>query len=200
LLVPVSVSDPSINPYSNEFYNKGCIIINKLRLKKHHTQEQGWMIFIKKENTGRYGNQSFKPSIFKLSLWESKEFVKGLEDLSKEIQKAALENITNEIPRLKHHNSRCTDMQLEAYWDEAFTTSLASGNLQFRPVRHSDGKLTVKFFSKRSNLGMFPSGGISMSVASELVPFIVQGLKQIHAQIQELERGKLGLKLLSSSV
>jgi uncharacterized protein YcbK (DUF882 family) len=39
--VPVSVSDPSINPYSNEFYNKGCNIINKLRLKKHHTQEKG---------------------------------------------------------------------------------------------------------------------------------------------------------------
>jgi hypothetical protein len=31
-----------------------------------------------------------------------------------EIQKAALENLSNEIPRLKHHNSRCTDMQLGA--------------------------------------------------------------------------------------
>jgi hypothetical protein len=49
ILVPVSVSDPSINPYSNEFYNKVCIIINKLRLKKHHTQRQGWVIFIKKK-------------------------------------------------------------------------------------------------------------------------------------------------------
>jgi hypothetical protein len=35
-----------------------------------------------------------------------------LEELSKEIQKAALENIANEIPRLKYHNSRFTDMQL----------------------------------------------------------------------------------------
>jgi len=193
ILVPETKADPSVNPYSKEFYNSGSIVINKLRLKKLFSEDNGWLIFLKKENVSRYGGQIYKPTILKLTLWESKELVKGLEDLRDEIIATLQEDITKEIPRLRHHNSKCTDMQLEAYWDSFFTTVLGSGNLQFRPVRHSDGKMTVKFFSKRANLGMFPSGGISMSIGSELLTYLVTGLKQLQTQIQAIERGKLGI-------
>jgi hypothetical protein len=158
------------------FYNL-CFQVRRL----FDEQFQNWKLYIMKPNFARRRGQRWSPSIIsvaKKDLMEARTMVKKIiVDILNAMKKKT------ELPQLLHHNGAEKRVHYESYWDAAFTLSVASGDLDMRPVKYGN-TYQIRLLSRRPQNENYRWLGVQIGLSLEEALGLVKAIKKAEADIE----------------